>query len=332
MYLLKPFLSAILATGVLLTFGVFALAETPEKLPPGVVVPVQVIEKSYSNAAYPTAEKPWDDAVYYVESPDILTVEFARPIRYFANRDEVLREKMSVHLIAFDVSSTIVCSRDFPIGPGGVIDLRELLDRKTARYVVGDLTISEAEELLQSQFPATQRVILSIVVDLVRYSGNKLVEPDGYITLGDENGTTRVYVHGLTIKEINEAVEKAFPKCEKGSISVSIFAYNSKEYYVIDHWPNRADQVYTFPCTGKETIRSAFESFQGLALLEGRHLWIARPVGDRPLMIPVDLQAVLGGYQEANHRIYPGDRIFIGPAKQESYATTPPPLGPSPQR
>ena len=289
MSLLKTFL---FATGVLLASGVFALEEA--------------------------REKPWDDAEYYVESPDILTVEFAKPIQRFADKDEVLREKMSVNLLAFDVSGNIICSREFPIGPGGVIDLRELLNKKTARFVVGDLTISEAEELLQSQFPASQRVILPAITDLNRQSGNHLVEPDGYVTLGDENNQTRVYVNGLTVKEITEAIELAYSKgnsaCEKGSVSVSVFAYNSKEYYVILQGAE-PDQVYSFPCTEKENVLKAIANVNGLQQFSTRRIWIARPgVGntDKPLMIPVDWKAVVvHGAPQMNHRIFPGDRVYV---------------------
>ena len=263
-----------------------------------------------------TAEKPWDDAVYYVESPDVLTVGFTKPIRYFASKNEVLREKMSVHLIAFDVSGNIVCSQDFPIGPGGVVDLRELLGKKKARFVVEDLTISEAEELLQSQFPESQRVILSIIIDLNRTTGNHLVEPDGYVTLGDENGYTRVYVSGLTVREITEAIESALPQCKKGSVSVSVYAYNSKEYYVIFREEGPA-QVYSFPCTGNETVLKAIANVNGLLQqpFSPKHVWITRPMAatpNQPQILLVDWLAVSAyGDPQTNHRILPGDRLFI---------------------
>ena len=267
-------------------------------------------------AAWETVEKPWDDAVYYVESPDVLTVEFTTPIRYFACKNEVLREKMSVHLLAFDVFGNIACSQDFPIGPGGVVDLRELLGKKTAQFVVGDLTISEAEELLQSQFPESQRVILSTIIDLSRTTGNHLVEPDGYITLGDEDGYTRVYVNGLTVKEITEAIESALPRCEKGSVSVSVYAYNSKEYYVIFQGKESA-QIYSFTCTGNETVLKAIANVNGLLQqpFSPKQVWIARPMAatpNQPQILLVDWLAVSAyGDPQTNHRILPGDQVVV---------------------
>ena len=274
---------------------------------------------AFGETAGVSPEKPWDDAVYYVESPDILTVTFSKSIQCFAGKNEILHENMSVRLITLDVDHHLV-SHDFPIGPGGVIDLRELVQKKTARIVIGDLTLGEAEELIQPYFPDSQRVILSIVSNL-NQNGNHLVSPDGYVLLDQK----RVYVNGLTVKEIAEAIELAFPACEKGSVSVSIYAYNSKEYYVII--PGTGAQVgpegvpetvFSFPCTGSETILKAIANVNGLtpsfsSSFSSKRIWIARPVGNAnaPLILPVDWNAVVNGVAAANHRILPNDRIFI---------------------
>jgi len=246
-------------------------------------------------ASEETADKPWDDAEYFVESPDILTVSFAKPVRFFFGKSEILRENMSIHLVVMDVDATVT-SHVLPIGPGGVVDLRELLYRKTARIVIGDLTLGEAEELIQSYFPDSKRVILAIVSDVGRQNANHLVEPDGFISLDQK----RIYANGMTVKEIAEAIEQAFPACQQGSVSVSVFSYNSKEYYVIRKGAaEQGDAVWSFPCTEKSTVREALEAVQKDIELppEKDRIWIARPVGnsDKPLMLPIDPHAVFSG-------------------------------------
>jgi len=141
-------------------------------------------------------------------------------------------------------------------------------------------------------------------------------------------------VNGLTVKEITEAIEQAFPKCEKGSISVSIFAYNSKEYYVILQGAG-PDQVYSFPCTSKSTVLEAIANVNGLQSFSTGRMWIVRPIAnaDKPLILPVDWNAIATyGAPQTNHRILPGDRVFVEAATQETVVTKPLPHGVIPRR
>ena len=146
---------------------------------------------------------------------------------------------------------------------------------------------------------------------LENIDGNKLVEPDGYITLGSYG---RVYVNGLTIEETRDAIELHLSQqLEHPIVAVEMYAYNSKEYYVILQGAG-PDMVYSFPYTGNETVLKAISQVNGLQPFSSKRMWIARPIGNtnKPLVLPVDWVAVTAyGAPQTNYQIIPGDRIFV---------------------
>ena len=70
-------------------------------------------------------------------------------------------------------------------------------------------------------------------------TGEHLVSPDGTVNLGTYG---LVYVAGMTLEEAKQAIEDATGQATWTSpqVSVSVFAYNSKVYYVITKGPARA--------------------------------------------------------------------------------------------
>ena len=99
-------------------------------------------------------------------------------------------------------------------------------------------------------------------------------------------------------------------------ISLSINAFNSKVYYVINDGAGFGMTVNRFPITGNETVLDAVSLNGGLVpVASRRRIWLARPgPPGAPCyqILPVNWDAiVMGGDTTTNWQIFPGDRIFI---------------------
>src|SRR5207237_7042200 len=136
--------------------------------------------------------------------------------------------------------------------------------------------------------------------------GEHLVRPDGTISLGSYGG---VYVAGMTIEQAKQAIEKHLSRwLLNPEVSMDIFAYNSKVYYVVTDGAGFGEQVFRFPVTGNETVLDAISQIYGLpAVASKRKIWIARPAPcDSPCdqVIPVDWRAIVeGGSTCTNYQI-----------------------------
>lgn len=148
-------------------------------------------------------------------------------------------------------------------------------------------------------------------------SGQHLVRPDGTIGLGIYGS---VKVGGLTLDEARELIQAHLStriKREKLQVSVDVFAYNSKVYYVITDGGGYGEQVYRFPITGKETVLDAIGQIYGLpAVASKKHIWLARrapgDVCSEEQIFPVDWCAITQkGIVDTNYQVLPGDRIYV---------------------
>jgi protein involved in polysaccharide export with SLBB domain len=144
-------------------------------------------------------------------------------------------------------------------------------------------------------------------------AGEHLVGPDGTINLGTYGS---VYVTGLTLDEAKAAIEKHLSKhLDAPLVSVDVFSYNSKVYYVITEGAGFGDQVGRFPVTGNETVLDAVAQINGLSRLSSKDIWIARPAPSGvgcDQVLPVDIEAIMkGGSTATNYQLLPGDRVFI---------------------
>jgi polysaccharide biosynthesis/export protein len=144
--------------------------------------------------------------------------------------------------------------------------------------------------------------------------GEHLVKADGTISLGIYGG---VYVTGMTLPQAKCAIERHLAQfVQNPEVSVDIFAYNSKAYYVIADGGGYGQIVLRFPVTGKETVLDAIGLIQGLpAVASTRRIWVARPApADKGCVqvLPVDWNAITqGGSTATNYQIFPGDRIYV---------------------
>jgi polysaccharide export outer membrane protein len=147
--------------------------------------------------------------------------------------------------------------------------------------------------------------------------GQHLVGPDGTIKLGIYGS---VQVAGLTreqaeyrIRQFMSDVTGDLP--ETFQVVVDVVAFNSKAYYVIADGAGFGEQVYSFPCTGSETVLDAVARINGLPQVASkRHIWVARrsPNGGQEQILPVDwVNLTQGGVAATNYQVLPGDRVYV---------------------
>jgi polysaccharide export outer membrane protein len=146
--------------------------------------------------------------------------------------------------------------------------------------------------------------------------GEHLVRPDGTVGLGSYGA---VYVAGMTLGQAKCVVEKHLSEYFLSpQISIDVFSYNSRSYYVIVDGAGYGQQVFKLPHTGNETVLDAISQVQGLAPMSStKRITLARPTPCNlgcNQVLPIDWRAITeGGSTCTNYQVFPGDRIYIGP-------------------
>jgi polysaccharide export outer membrane protein len=248
---------------------------------------------------------------YVIEPPDILLIDALRVV-----------PKPPFRIQSFDTLQVIVegtlleqpISGLYVVEPGGMLDLGP----SYGKVMVGGQSLEEAQDAV---FRHLKRILREPQVSLTlaqaagqqQIAGEHLVGPDGTINLGTY-GT--VYVTGLTLAEAKQAIEKQLSEyLDAPLVSVDVFSYNSKVYYVITEGAGFGDNVARFPDTGNETVLDAIAGINGLSRLSSKDIWIARPAPSGigcDQVLPVDIEAIMkGGSTATNYQILPGDRVFI---------------------
>lgn len=247
---------------------------------------------------------------YRIEPPDILVVEAIHIV-----------PRAPYRLRPFDVIDVQVTGTlpDEPIAgaytiqPEGVIRL----GFSYGSVSVAGMTADEATEAIQQHLrhflkQPVASVALSQISAVQQIAGEHLVGPDGTLTLGSYGS---VPVVGMTLSEAKVAVESYLAQfLEEPEISVDVYAYNSKVYYVIAEGAGLGDRVYRFPITGNETVLDAISQVQGLDSISSKRMWIARPTPSSAQfqILPVDWKAVTAqAATGSNYQLLPGDRLFI---------------------
>jgi len=248
---------------------------------------------------------------YVIEPPDILLIDALRVV-----------PKPPFRIQSFDTLQVIVegtlleqpINGLYVVEPGGMLDLGP----SYGKVMVGGQSLEEAQDAV---FRHLKRVLKEPQVSLTlaqaagqqQISGEHLVGPDGTINLGTYGS---VYVTGLTLEEAKEKIEQHLDKhLDAPLVSVDVFSYNSKVYYVITEGAGQGDNVARFPVTGNETVLDAIAQINGLSRLSSKDVWIARPAPSGvgcDQILPVDIEAIMkGAATGTNYQILPGDRVFI---------------------
>jgi polysaccharide export outer membrane protein len=267
---------------------------------------------------------------YVIEPPDILLIDVVQAIPrapYRISTLDVLYIEDNLPApplppapgqpTAPDPLEKIRLSGNYSVQPGGLIDLGAFY----GSVVVEGMTLEEAKAAIQRRLEAKQlktarveRVTL-VQIGLAQQQivGEHLVSPDGTVSLGTYG---QVYVTGLTRQQARSVIEAYLSQFfDKPKISLDVFAFNSKVYYVILQGHGAGDGVYRMPVTGNETVLDAVSHIQGLQPYSSRKIWVARPAPPGmpcDQVLPVDWHAITQcGGTLTNYQLMPGDRVYI---------------------
>lgn len=256
---------------------------------------------------------------YRIEPPDVLAIDAV-----------YLVPRPPYHLRTFDVLQIQVQGTlpDLPIDgfyrvePGGLVKLGYY-----GAVPVAGLTCLEAETAITNHLCTRlkQPMVAVTLADFAgkqQIAGNHLVAPDGMVTLGSYG---RVPVAGLTIDEARNAIQQFLSQyLESPEISLDVFAYNSKVYYLIVQGAGLGDGVYRFPVTGNDTVLDAISQVYGLQQVSSKRIWVARATDDRcgKQILPVNWDEITAeGIAATNYQLMPGDRVFIEEDKLVAFDT-----------
>jgi len=98
-------------------------------------------------------------------------------------------------------------------------------------------------------------------------------------------------------------------------VSVDVYAYNSKFYYVITDFAGSGEQVVRLPHTGNETVLDSVSLVGGLSAVSSKKIWVARPAPTdcgNDQILPVDWCGITRrGQVKTNYQLMPYDRVYI---------------------
>jgi polysaccharide export outer membrane protein len=249
---------------------------------------------------------------YVIETPDILLIDAVRVIPLPPYHIEPLDALL---IQAANALPTAPISGVYPVDSDGTVNLGQTYG--SVRVV--DLTVEQARAAIEKYLKTTIKdpqvsVSLAQSRGMQQVRGEHLVRPDGTVGLGVYGA---VYVAGMTLLEAKAAIEAHLSQfLYKPEVSVDVFAYNSKVYYVITDGAGFGEQVIRVPATGNETVLDAVSQINGLPPVAAKNrIWIARPApaGNCPdQVLPVDWKGITRGAQTAtNYQVLPGDRIYV---------------------
>jgi polysaccharide export outer membrane protein len=251
---------------------------------------------------------------YIIEPPDILLIDAIKVV-----------PRPPFHVKSLDVLSINVVGTlpDHPIEgeatiePGGQLNLGP----PYGAVNLAGMELAQAKEAIRKHlltFLQAPEVSLNLIQssESQQVAGEHVVGPDGKVTLGSYG---KVYVTGMTQEQAKQVIEAHLSRhLENPIVSVDIYAYNSKVYYVIMQNNGAGDAVVRVPIKGNETVLDAIAEIQGLEDVSSKHIWIARPAptgSSCDQVLPVDWFAVTQrANATTNYQLLPGDRVFIAEA------------------
>jgi polysaccharide biosynthesis/export protein len=276
-----------------------------------VAMPVQPVPRELCKAVLPT---------YVIEPPDILAIDVVHVV---PRPPYHLRAMDALALQVQGVPKDMPISGVYPIEPGGMLRLGP----NYGALRVAGMTIEEAEVAIRDYLKNTikEPIVTASLAEMAtkqQIAGQHLVGPDGRVTLGSYGS---VGVVGMTVEQAKAAIEQHLSQfLDSPEISLDVFAYNSKVYYVVTQGAGQGDSVYRFPVTGNETVLDAISQINGLNFNCSKRIWIARPT-DEPghvQVLPVEWDAITSqACASTNFQILPGDRVFVAEDKMVALDT-----------
>ncbi len=251
---------------------------------------------------------------YVIEPPDILSIETVHAVPKSPYKLKTL-DVLSLRVLGTLPEGPI--GGAYPIEPGGVINL----GAPYGVVQVSGMTVPEARDAIDAHLKEYLKepevaVSLTELGASQRLVGEYLVGPDGTVTLGSYGSVSIV---GLTLANAKWAIEKHLSQfLEDPVISLNMYAYNSKNYYIIMQGAELGDAVYRFPITGNDTVLDAIAQINGMEQVSSKKIWIARPTSDQCecQVLPVDWYALTEcGQAGTNFQLLPGDRLFVAEDK-----------------
>lgn len=252
---------------------------------------------------------------YRVEPPDVLLLEVLKLVPkppYLIQPLDILTIVVNGTLLDQDIRG------QFAVDPSGFVDLGPAYGRvHIAGQSTDDATTTIDTFLRRILSEPEVSVILAQTSGQQQVAGEHMIGPDGTINLGMYGS---VFVAGLTVAEVKEAVEQQLRKyLQEPIVSATVFSYQSKFYYVISQGAGLGDGVTKVPITGKETVLDAIAQVNGLSRLSSKKMWIARPVPGGhgcDQVLPVNYQEITAGAASGtNYQLLPGDRLYLAEDK-----------------
>lgn len=249
-----------------------------------------------------------------VAPPDILMINLVRMVPRPPYRIEPL-EALLINVT--DTLPSQPIAGPFSVSLEGTINL----GYSYGSVYVGGLTPEQAQLAIRRHLANTLKnpqvnVALAQFRGMEQIRGEHLVRPDGTISLGSYGA---VYVAGLSLGQAKCVIEKHLSEYFLNpQVSIDVFAYNSRVYYVIIDGAGFGQQVFRLPATGNETVLDAVSFVQGIAPMSSkRRIVLARPspvhLGCNQIL-PIDWRAITeGGSTATNYQVFPGDRVYVGP-------------------
>ena len=249
--------------------------------------------------------------VYRLEPPDVLLIDALR----MAPKDPYFIQTMDVlQVIVAGTLPDQPVAGFFQVEPNGTVNLGPSYGSvKVEGLSVPDAADAMTRHLGRLLQDPQVSVTLSRMSGQQQIAGEHLIGPDGTVNLGAFGS---VYVAGMTLEEARAAIEKHLSQfLDSPKISIDVFAYNSKVYYIITAGAGLGDSVVRVPITGNETVLDAIAQTGGLSRLSSKKIWIARPIPSGvgcDQILPVEWGPITrGAATDTNYQILPGDRVFI---------------------
>jgi len=278
-------------------------------LPPWGNAPIQPVE-ALSASTSPRPALP----TYRVDAPDILLIDIVKLVPKSPYRIEKLD---SLEISSVGVLPEQPLEGRFSVDPAGALNLGPMY----GKVAVAGMTLDEAHDAIVTHLSEILTapeisVALGEIAGQQHIAGEHLVGPDGMVTLGVYGS---VNVAGKTLQECRTAIESHLGMyLDNPQVSVDVFAYNSKVYYIVLTNSTYGDNVWRIPITGNESLFDALTHLRPQWHLTSESwVFVARPASPdgktAAQTLPVDWRALSRGESTAtNYWILPGDRIFIG--------------------